>query len=218
MGAAPCLCVLGRFVTSYNGVVDVAPRSSTVRAPTMIAVRAALHVIAVTVVLGQALSLAGEREVAITPEMDAREVNRYFSPHAHGPTQKFFVLPDAQVVVLVATMDGKSDASAMVYVFPEDTTAEGIDRWINNRHSDALYPDAAVPQRAINVPTGKFRAKADAVVSHEVGQGGDEYDRVPVEFAIDPFEDGDVVVRASRGTLDAFVRTKDLPKARAPAR
>lgn len=178
----------------------------------------ALGLILAALVFGQAVSVAGEREVSITPEMDAREVNRYFSLYAHGPTQKFFVLPDAQVVVLVATMDGKRDASATVYVFPEDTTAEGIDRWINNRHSDALYPDAAVPQRVINVPAGKFRAKAGAVVSHEVGQGGDEYDRVPVEFAIDPFEDGDVVVRASRGTLDAFVRTKDLPKAQAPAR
>lgn len=167
---------------------------------------------------GQAVSLAAERDVAISPETDAREVNRYFSPYAHGPTQKFFVLPDAQVVVLVATSDGKSDASATIHVFPEDTTAEGIDRWINNRHSDALYPDAAEPERVIKVPAGKFRAKAGVLISHEVGQGGDEYDRLPVEFAIEPFEDGDLVVRASRGTLDAFVRTKDLPKTQTPGR
>jgi hypothetical protein len=166
----------------------------------------------------QADSLGGERKVAISLETDAREVNRYFSPYAHGPTQKFFVLSEARVVVLVATSDGKSDASATVYVFPEETTAEGIDRWINNRHSDALYPDAAEPERAIKVPDGKFHAKAGAVVNHEVGQGGDEYDRVPVQCVIDPFVDGDVVVGASRGMLDAFVRTKDLPKAQAPGR
>jgi hypothetical protein len=174
--------------------------------------RPALGSIVVALLVGQQVASAAEREVAIGPDTAAREVNRYFSPHAHGPTQKFFVLPEARVVVVVATVDGKSDASATIHVFPEGTSSEGIDRWINNRHSDALYPDAAEPDRVIQVPDGKFRWKPGAVADHEVGPGGDEYDRVPVEFTIAPFADGDVVVRASRGVLDAFVRTKDLPK------
>ncbi|MFM9010065.1 MAG: hypothetical protein ACKON8_04130 [Planctomycetota bacterium] len=178
----------------------------------------ALVWLVLTLLVGQSVAVAGEREVAIGPDTPAREVNRYFSPSAHGPTQKFFVFADARIVVLVATVDGTSDASATIHVFPEGTSSEGVDRWINNRHSDALFPDAAEPERTIKVPDAKFRAKAGAVVGHEVGQGGDEYDRVPVEFAIEPFTDGDVVVRASRGSLDAFVRTKDLPRERAPRR
>lgn len=156
--------------------------------------------------------LAGEREVVIGPKTESREVNRYFSLHAHGPTQKFFVLPDVRVVVVVSTRDGTSDASATIHVFPESATAEGIGRWINNRHSDAIFPEAAKPERVIEVPDERFRAQAGRVVGHEVGSGGDEYDRVPIEFTIEPFQDGDVIVRAARGVLDAFVRTKDLPE------
>ena len=35
------------------------------------------------------VSLAADREVKIGPMTEAREVSRYFSLHAHGPTQKF---------------------------------------------------------------------------------------------------------------------------------
>lgn len=161
------------------------------------------------------VSWARERVVAFGEKAEAREVNRSFSPYAHGPTKKFFILPAAQVVVVVATIDGTSDASATIHAFPEGTTAEGIDRWVNNQHSDALYPDAAQPERMIRVPEAKFRSKPRAVVGHEVGEKGDEYDRVPVAFTIEPFEDGDILVRASQGVLDAFARTKDLSPPRA---
>lgn len=177
----------------------------------------ACRAVLVLILAAATASAAETREVVIGPKTDAREVSRYFSLRAHGPTQKFFVLRDVGVVVVVATSDGTSDASATIHVFPEGSTAEGIDRWINNRHSDAIYPEAAEPDRVIKVPGGKFRAKAGAVVGHEVGSGGDEYDRVPIEFTIEPFEDGDVVVRASQGTLEAFVRTKDIPGGK-PAR
>lgn len=173
----------------------------------------ALVWLVLTLLVGQCAALAGEREVAIGPDTPAREVNRYFSPYAHGPTQKFFVLAEARVVVLVATVDGTSDASATIHVFPEGTSSEGIDRWINNRHSDAIFVDAAEPERTIEVADDAFHTKPGPVKEHEVGRGGDEYDRVPVEFTIAPFTDGDVVVRASRGVIDAFVRTKDLPNA-----
>ena len=135
-------------------------------------------------------------------------MNRYFSPLAHGPTKKFYSLPESRIVVVVSTADGTADASATIHVFGPAATAEAIDKWINNQHSDALFADAAEPQRSIEVPAARFHARPGAAVDHEVGERGDEYDRVRVDFTIDAFTDGDVEVRASRGSLDAFVRTK----------
>lgn len=85
---------------------------------------------------------------------------------------------------------GETDAAATIHGFLGATTTAGFDRWITNRHSDALYPDAAMRERVIGVPEGTFRAKAGAAVSHEVGLGGDEYDRVPAEFEIDSSRTG----------------------------
>lgn len=154
---------------------------------------------------------AAERSVEITAATPGREINRYYSMYAHGPTKKFYTLPDARIVVVVATGDTTPNATATIHVFPEATTPEAMAKWINNRHSDAIYPDAAEPERSIPVPADRFHATASAPLEHEVGPNGDEYDRVRVDFTIDAFEDGDVRVKASKGTLDAYLRTKDLP-------
>ena len=160
-------------------------------------------------------TFAAERRVAITGETPATEVNRYFSPLAHGPTKKFYVLAELNVVVVLATVDGKADASATIHLFPATATADGIAKWINNQHSDALHPDVPTPVRSVSVPGDRFHTKVGPPLDHERGESGDEYDRVRVEFTIDAFEDGDLTVEASRGFLDAFIRTKE-PDVREP--
>jgi len=154
------------------------------------------------------------RTIAITADTPALEVSRYFSMYARGPTKKFYRVPEAGSVVVVTTGDTAPDASATIHIFPEATSPKAIDKWINNRHSDALYPDAAKPERAIAIPAERFHATASDPLDHEVGPNGDEYDRVRVDFTIDGFQDGDVTVKPSTGSLDAFLRTKDLPQRR----
>ena len=155
---------------------------------------------------------AAGRTVEITADTPAQEVNTYYSMLAHGPTQKFYRLPAAGIVVVVGSGDTKPNASATIHVFPETATAEGIDKWINNCHSDAIFADAAEPERSIPVSAERFHATVSKPLEHVVGPNGDEYDRVRIDFTIDAFEESGVTVKSSRGSLDAFLRTKDLPK------
>ena len=157
---------------------------------------------------------AENRTIAITADTPAHEVSRYFSMYAHGPTKKFYRVPDASSVVVVTTGVTEPDIVATIHIFPEATSPKAIDKWINNRHSDALYPDAAKPERAIDIPAERLRTTASEPLDHEVGPNGDEYDRVRVDFTIDAFQDGDVTVKPSRSSLNAFLRTKDLPQRR----
>lgn len=152
---------------------------------------------------------AAERRVAITADTKATEVSRYFSGLAHGPTKKFYIVPESNAVVVVATVDGKADATATIHLFPAATTAEGVAKWINNQYSDAIYPDVPMPLRSVPVPADHFHTKVGPPLDHERGEEGDEYDRVRVDFTIDDFKDGDLSVEASRGSLDAFIRTKE---------
>ena len=174
------------------------------------------------VALALALPLAGiadrvraadaPRVVEFTPDTEAREVSTYYSLHAHGPTVKFYVFPEACVVAVVrVTPAGKAiDTAVDVAVFPRDTAVESIQKWINNQHSDAIYPDVPNPERRFTVDGKWVHATSKGPLEHEVGGNGDEYDRHEVEFAIDAFTEGDVDFRASRGTANAFVRTKDI--------
>lgn len=157
------------------------------------------------------------RVVGFTPDTEAREVSRYFSLHAHGPTLKFYAFPDRGIVAVVraAATDAALQTTVDVHVFAATVDADGIAKWINNQHSDALYADAAQPERSFTVDPTCLHVKTSEALEHEVGDNGDEYDRHRVEFSIDAFTNGDVEFRPSRGTLDAFVRTKDIA-ARAP--
>lgn len=155
-----------------------------------------------------------KRVIEITPHTPVKEVNRYFSMAAHGPTKKFYVLADQRVVLVVRTEDGTAEASAVIHVFPHATAPDGIKKWINNQHSDAIHGDAAEPARTVAIPAERFHATATKPLDHEVGDNGDEYDKVRVDFTIDAFEDEHVKVKETMGSLDAFIRTRDLPQGR----
>lgn len=162
---------------------------------------------------GAAANQAPARIVGFTADTAGLEVNRYYSLHAHGPTRKFYAFPDRRIVVVVHVNPARADAietTAVVHVFPATADPAGIDKWINNQHSDALYPDAAVPERTVEVAPERLRAKATGPLEHEVGGNGDEYDRYRVDFTIDGFTAGDLTVKPSQGSAAAFVRTKDL--------
>lgn len=163
-------------------------------------------------------AVAAARVVEITPATEGLEVNRYFSPEAHGPSLKFYAFPAERIVVVVrvAPTPRAVTTTAEINVFPAPTDAEGLGKWINNQHSDAIHPDVPQPERRIDVQPERLHTKVEGPLDHEVGGGGDEYDRHRVDFSIDAFTDGDVQLKASRGSVDTFVRTKALGVEAAP--
>lgn len=171
-----------------------------------------LLLVTLGVATARAADPAAARVVEITPDTAGLEVNRYYSLHAHGPTKKFYAFPDLRVVVVVHVNPASADqieTTAVVHCFDAATDPAGIEKWINNQHSDALHPEVPEPRRSIAVDPARLHAKVEGPLEHEVGGGGDEYDRYRVDFTIDGFTDGDLTVKPSRGSAAAFVRTKD---------
>ena len=62
-------------------------------------------------------------------------------------TMVFYTLADQQAVLVlnIKHKDAKLIASGFVYLFATAVTAEGISNWINNQHSDGLFPDVPEP-------------------------------------------------------------------------
>jgi len=165
--------------------------------------------------VGRAADPPPARVVQITADTAGREVNRYYSPQAHGPTRKFHVFPEQRVVVVVNVNPASADAidtTVVVHLFAAGTDADALEKWVNNQHSDALFADAPQPQRSITVARERLHTKVAGPLEREVGDGGDEYDRYRVDFTIDGFTDGDLTVKPSQGSAAAFVRTKDLTR------
>jgi hypothetical protein len=177
------------------------------------------HVFAATLVAwaGAMVSytLAAEverRVVEIDDDTPVVEVNRYYSLQAHGPTQQFFTLADTRVIVVLATRDGTAEVRASVHVFDPEASVESLEKWLNNQHSDALYADAAEPVRSVAIPAERLRCEVSKPIAHEVGRGGDEYDHVQVTYVLDDFSNEFIELTRYTGTLDAFVRTRELTR------
>lgn len=98
-------------------------------------------------------------------------------------TRIFYTLgsQNAIVVMHIDNTNDKFPVAAKVYQFAKGVTADDLGKWVNNQHSDGLYPE--VPE-----PTAVHEIKADAiktVSSKRIGpaKGGpdnDSYDMYTV--------------------------------------
>lgn len=68
-------------------------------------------------------------------------------------TPLFYTLDDHRVVVVIRIENSKGfPVSGNVYAFAKDVTAEGIAKWVNNQHSDGLFPDVPEPTTTVKLP------------------------------------------------------------------
>jgi hypothetical protein len=75
-----------------------------------------------------------------------------------------------QKAVLIVLIDNKDDTfpiTATIHLFARTTSGEGIDKWINNQHSDALFPDVPEP-----VFTQRLPKEACTITSKKKGDNG----------------------------------------------
>lgn len=103
-------------------------------------------------------------------------IHHYFSPQAHGPTQVFRRWPAAGVVLHVKVDDSAGigrQITARWLQFTGDDRTQQLERWINNQHSDGLYPDVREPQV---VTPADSRLVSSARTGSETGPAGDKYE------------------------------------------
>ena len=54
-----------------------------------------------------------------------------------------------------------------IYLFPEDTTDKGLKKWINNQHSDGLFPEVPSPTLTHKLPEGVCKAVTTKVLGEK---------------------------------------------------
>ncbi|MGL4399493.1 MAG: hypothetical protein ACRCXD_06470, partial [Luteolibacter sp.] len=75
-----------------------------------------------------------------------------------------------KAAVLVLRIDNTAAAlpvSATVQLFAPGTTAEALGKWVNNQHSDGLFPDAPEPTATVKLPDGTCTVTAREVTGKE---------------------------------------------------
>ncbi|MCR9116243.1 MAG: hypothetical protein NXI22_04740 [bacterium] len=104
-----------------------------------------------------------------------------------GPrnTLVFYTFPKQQAVLRVM-IDNKSKdfpISAKVHLFADDVTEDGLKKWLNNQHSDGIYPEVPEPVATHNLPTKASAIKSSKLVKESNPSFGAFADYL-VEFRI----------------------------------
>ena len=115
----------------------------------------------------------------------------------------------AQHAVLALRIDNQSEkfpVTATVHLFGENVAAEKLDQWINNQHSDGLFPEVPTPTASQQLPEGSC-----CVTSHEKSgrrdHGGVTYDDHTVKFKVAAFEQkGSFILKSFTGEAGVLVR------------
>ena len=67
-------------------------------------------------------------------------------------------------------------------MFSDDESEKGLAKWVNNRHSDALYADAAQPIGDYTFPAEAFKVTGSEFVKDPKGPRGKSYKDYTVKF------------------------------------
>ena len=122
----------------------------------------------------------------------AKDVKKTVVRHSMiGPrdTLIFYEFMEQKVVLVLQIGNANTDfpITATAYVFAPETTADGLHKWVNNRHSDGLFPDVPTP-----VGSHKLAAKSGKVLSHTKGKrvkhGPQAFDDYSVKFKMNAVE------------------------------
>tara|TARA_B110000908_G_scaffold95791_1_gene113345 strand:+ start:356 stop:1414 length:1059 start_codon:yes stop_codon:yes gene_type:complete len=104
-----------------------------------------------------------------------------------GPTSTgiYYTFTDKKVVLLV-TIDNKSKdfpVSAKIFTFADDATQKGLEGWVNNQHSDALFPDVPNALETHQIPAASCKVISKKLVETTEIRNT-EYENYSVEFQL----------------------------------
>lgn len=136
------------------------------------------------------LGLTEEKEApAVKLDVKAEGVKRFVANQGqigYTNTRVFYTLEKerAVVMVLIDNKNEKFPLSGKIYQFASDVTAEDLAKWLNNQHSDGLYPEIPEPVATIELP-----AKSITLVSSKKGKPAQaplgSYDQYEVAFKVE---------------------------------
>lgn len=121
----------------------------------------------VLVALALAVSpLPAERTLDIDKDAKKQEIRDSMMGFRNTLLIYKFTQQKAVLTLLIDNKDETFPISGTVHLFNEATSDEGLDKWINNQHSDALFADAPEPVFSHALPkdscTITSRKKGDA--------------------------------------------------------
>ena len=140
-----------------------------------------------------------------TPKLEVR-----YSQIGFRDTLLFYTFAKQRAVLKLrfGNQDKTFPASATFYLFDDDVTEEGMKKWLNNQHSDGLYPDVPEPTSTHQAPAKVCQVTSHKFIDHSKQTFG-EYDTYDVAFQVNDYADMMTVkLKGFAGETKVHVKTK----------
>ena len=100
-------------------------------------------------------------------------------------TLLFYTFEPQRIIVKlrIGNKDTTFPMSGAIVVFSPDTNPKGLEKWINNQHSDALFPLVPQPVAEHRIPAPVVRVTEQKLIDREK-LGLHEYDNYDVQFVL----------------------------------
>lgn len=105
----------------------------------------------------------------------------------HRDTLLFYTFA-AEKAVLVVNIDNKNDKfplTAKLHLFAKEATADGLANWINNQHSDGLFPEVPEPTATHEIPATSGFVVAKKIVEAKKAAHNGTFNSYAVDFKIE---------------------------------
>ncbi|MFO0876119.1 MAG: hypothetical protein U0840_02000 [Gemmataceae bacterium] len=164
-------------------------------------------------VLGSLAGVAGGKEKArvlevtkATPKLDVS-----VSQIGYRDTLLFYTFADKQAVLKlqIGNKDKTFPMTGTVYLFAESVKEEDLKKWLNNQHSDGLFPEVPVPTSTLAVPAKACKVTSNKFVEHTKQPLAGAFDTYTVTFEVTGFSPKKgIEVKGFTGTTKVHVQAK----------
>lgn len=152
-----------------------------------------------------------QAEVTLDPgAKDLQKIEVTDSMIGFRDTLRFYVFEKEKAVLRVQINNQNTEfpITAKLFVFPKDSTAEGLAKWVNNQHSDGLYVDPAEPTGTHEIPAAACKVKSHELGNDAEGPSG-KFARYSVVFEMkDVPAFGEIKIKDFTDTANVLVKVQ----------
>lgn len=94
-----------------------------------------------------------------------------------------------------------------IYRFADSVKEDDLNKWLNNQHSDGLFPDVPEPISTHTIPETVCKVTSDKLIDHSKQPFG-EYDNYSVTFDVKDYTDKSITLKGFSDTTKVHVKTK----------
>jgi hypothetical protein len=154
------------------------------------------------------LNAAEEAPVVALNIKNAKKLEIRHGQLGFRSTLLFYTFKNQKAVmkILINNKDNTFPVTATVFLFDKQVTEEGLKKWLNNQHSDGLFPNVPKPSNNIKIPAKVFKVASKKLTGQSKQQFGN-FDNYDVKLKASDYTDS-LSIKLTGFTIDTKVHVK----------